>query len=115
MVMEQLNLIKHNYHVMTGAWIIKHPLGKDSPICGKSSSQLRPEKCSIIATITGVDGTTSEAINHVHSYSPDDIIWHQRFKSIIFKDHQSAGHIVDLTMINEIESTKRPNGNLMCN
>jgi len=109
MVMEQLNLIKNNYHIMTGAWTIKHPLSKDSPICGKSSSQLRLENCSIIATITGVDGTTSEAINHVHSYSPEDIIWNQRFKSIIFKDPQSDGHIVDLTMINEIESAKRPN------
>ena len=109
MVMEPLHLIKNNYHVMTGAWTIKHPLSKDSPICGKSSSQLRLENCSIIATITGIDGTTSEAINHVHSYSPEDIIWHQRFKSIIFKDPQSDGHIVDLTMINEIESTKRLN------
>jgi len=107
--MEPLHLIKNNYHIMTGAWIIKHPLNEQSPIYGKSSSQLKLETCSIIATITGVDGTTSEAINHVHSYSPEDIIWYQRFKSIIFKDSQSDGYIVDLTMINEIESTKQQN------
>jgi inward rectifier potassium channel len=92
---------------MTGAWVVKHPITNDSPMCGKSTTQLIRENCSIIATITGVDGTTSEAINHVHSYSPDDIIWHQRFKSIIYKDPHSEGQIVDLTMINEIESTKR--------
>jgi inward rectifier potassium channel len=114
MAMEPLHLIKNNYHIMTGAWIVKHPLTEGSPICGKSSSQMRQENCSIIATITGIDGTTSEAINHIHSYSPDDIIWHQRFKSIIFKDPQSDGHIVDLTMINEIESAKPSNNNEDC-
>ena len=108
MIMETLPLIKNNYHVMTGAWVVKHPLTKDSPMCGKTTSILNQENCSIIATITGIDGTTSEAINHVHAYSPDDIIWNQRFKSIIYKDPNSDGQIVDLTMINEIESTKLP-------
>jgi hypothetical protein len=57
MAMEPLNLIKNNYHIMTGAWIVKHPLSEGSPIRGKSSSQMRQENCSIIATITGIDGT----------------------------------------------------------
>lgn len=75
---------------------------------GKSPAQLRLENCSIIATITGVDGRTCEAINHVHAYSSEEIIWHQRFKGILLENPQSDGQIVDLTMINEIESTKRP-------
>jgi hypothetical protein len=56
-----------------------------------------------VATITGVDGTTSEIISHVHSYSPKDIIWNHRFKSVTYKDSNSNDYIVDLTMINEIE------------
>lgn len=106
MLLDQLNLQHDSYHVMTGAWIIKHPITPDSPLFGKSSENLKQEKSSIIATITGIDGTTSEAINHVHAYTPDDIIWNQRFKSIIYKDPLSDDHIVDLTLINEMESSK---------
>jgi inward rectifier potassium channel len=107
MVLDSLNLQNHSYHVLTGAWIIKHPLRYDSPLFGKSSADLHAKKSSIIATITGIDGTTSEAINHVHAYSPDDIIWNQRFKSIIYKDPQSDDQIIDLTLINEMESAKK--------
>jgi inward rectifier potassium channel len=102
-VMEQLNLTKNSYHVLTGAWIIKHPLTVYSPIHHKSPTHLQAESCSIVATITGVDGTTSEIISHVHSYSPKDIIWNHRFKSITYKDSNSNDYIVDLTLINEIE------------
>jgi inward rectifier potassium channel len=106
MVMDQLTLEKNNFHVMTGAFSVKHRLNSESPLFGKSSAELNHENCHIVATITGIDGTTSEAINHVHSYSPDDIIWNQRFKSIIYKDPDSKDHIVDLTLINEMESSK---------
>ncbi len=106
MFLDQLHLQHDSYHVMTGAWIIKHAITPSSPLFGKSSENLKKEKSSIIATITGIDGTTSEAINHVHAYTPDDIIWNQRFKSIVYKDPLSDDHIVDLTLINEMESSK---------
>jgi inward rectifier potassium channel len=105
-LLDKLHLQNDRYHVMTGAWIIKHPLDKQSPLYGKNSSDLKQEKNSILATITGIDGTTSEAINHVYAYSPEDIILNKRFKSIVYKDPNSEDFIVDLTLINEIESTK---------
>ena len=106
MLLDQLELQNNRYHVMTGAWIIKHPINRQSPLFGKNSLDLKSEKCSILATITGIDGTTSESINHVHAYSPDDMIWNQRFKSIVYKDPNSEDYIVDLTLINEMESSK---------
>lgn len=105
MAMEPLTLIKSHYHVLTGAWSVKHCIQADSPLWGKSATQLLSENCSIVAAISGIDGTTSEAINHIKSYSPTDIIENHRFKSIIYKDVLSKDHIVDLTLINEIEST----------
>jgi inward rectifier potassium channel len=106
MMMVPLELTKEYYHVLTGGWLIKHHITEDSPIFGKSSLDLHQQRSSLVATITGTDGTTSEAVNHVYSYSPDDIIWHQRFKSIIQVDPVSGDHIVDLTRINEMESSK---------
>jgi inward rectifier potassium channel len=106
MVMVPLELTKEYYHVLTGGWLIKHRISEDSPIYGKTSLDLHQQHASLIATITGTDGTTSEAVNYVYSYTPDDIIWNQRFKSIIQVDPVSGDHIVDLTGINEMESSK---------
>jgi inward rectifier potassium channel len=106
MVMEPLELEHDFFHVLTGAWIIKHHLNEQSPIFDHSSNELRAKHASLIATITGTDGTTSEAVNYVYSYSPDDIIWNQRFKSIIQEDVVSKDYLLDLTRINETESSK---------
>ena len=108
MVMQGLELEKDFYHVLTGAWLIKHPITQNSPIFEKSSVDLRLQHCSLIATITGTDGTTSEAVNHVYSYTSDDIIWYQRFTSMIEESPETGEYLVNHTKINNTESSKYP-------
>ena len=105
MVMEPLDLETDFYHVLTSAWLIKHHITISSPIYGKGSTDLKRQHCSLIATITGQDGTTSESVNHVHTYAPEDIIWNQRFKCIIQEDPITGEHTIDLTQINETQSS----------
>lgn len=98
------------YHVMTASWVVKHPLTSISPIFNKSQSDLAAEKCCLIATITGIDGTISQNVNHVYSYLPEDILWDMRFKSVIQFDEQQGEHVIDLNMVNNLEEsfTKKP-------
>jgi inward rectifier potassium channel len=106
MVLEPLQLEHDFYHVLTGVWLIKHHINEESQLFGKSSSELKKQHSSLIATITGTDGTTSESVSFVHSYSPDDIIWNQRFKSIAHENQQTGELTIDHTLINEMESSK---------
>jgi inward rectifier potassium channel len=98
------------YHVMTASWIVKHPLTSISPIYNKTQADLAAEKCCLIATITGIDGTISQNVNHVYSYLPEDILWDMRFKSVIQFDEQQGEHVIDLNMVNHLEEsfTKKP-------
>ncbi len=105
-----LPLEKDFYHVMTASWIVKHKISKDSPIFSKTQEDLITENACLIATITGIDGTVSQNVNHVYSYLPQDILWDRRFKSVIQLDEQRGAHVIDLNMVNHLEEsfTKQP-------
>jgi inward rectifier potassium channel len=105
-----LPLEKDFYHVMTASWIVKHKITKDSPIFGKTQEDLITENACLIATITGIDGTVSQNVNHVYSYLPQDILWDRRFKSVIQLVEQRGAHVIDLNMVNHLEEsfTKQP-------
>jgi inward rectifier potassium channel len=93
------------YHVMTASWIVKHKITKESPIFGKTQEELALENCCLIATITGIDGTISQNVNHVYSYLPHDILWDRRFKSVIQLDEQRGAYVIDLNLVNDLEES----------
>ena len=105
-----LPLEKDFYHVMTASWVVKHQITKDSPIFHKTQEDFIADNACLIATITGIDGTISQNVNHVYSYLPQDILWDMRFKSVIQLDEQQGAHVIDLNLVNDLEEsfTKQP-------
>ena len=93
------------YHVMTATWVVKHAITTTSPIFNKTQADLVAEKCCLIATITGIDGTISQNVNHVYSYLPEDILWNQRFQSVIQYDAEQGEHVIDLNKVNHLEES----------
>jgi inward rectifier potassium channel len=100
-----LPLENNYYHVMTATWVVKHAITTTSPIFNKTQADLVAEKCCLIATITGIDGTISQNVNHVYSYLPEDILWNQRFQSVIQYDAEQGEHVIDLNKVNHLEES----------
>ncbi|MBI3543104.1 MAG: ATP-sensitive inward rectifier potassium channel 10 [Deltaproteobacteria bacterium] len=84
------------------SWTVVHPITEKSPLFRHTDETLRQAHVEILATVTGIDSTTSQDIHARFSYVPDEIAWHKRFVDVISRGPE--GRIsVDLTRFDDLE------------
>lgn len=66
------------------SWIVRHFIEEDSPLFGYDHEKMKEKQVVILASMTGIDGTFSQAISARRAYSYEDIQYNKRFKDMIF-------------------------------
>ena len=99
-----LKLLRDHTPTFTLTWTVMHPIDEDSPLYGATPHSLEVTRTMLLASLTGVDETISQAMHARHYYVAGDIAWNQRFKDII---HQAAdGHrYIDYAHFHDVTSS----------
>ena len=80
-----LRLLRDHTPAFTLTWTAMHPIDEQSPLYGATPHSLEVTKTTLLASLTGIDETVSQAMHARHSYAAHEILWNQRFVNIIHK------------------------------
>jgi len=64
-------------------WLVVHPITPDSPLFGETAESLREKDIDLVASMTGLDETLSQAVHVRHAWAPADILWNHRFVDVL--------------------------------
>ncbi len=103
--MYDLRLLRSRSPLFMLSWSVIHPLDEDSPL--KDMDWDHPEKSfySIIATLSGFDGTYAQTVHSRHLYEPADVESRQHFVDIL-SELPDGRMMVDYTRFHETEADK---------
>jgi inward rectifier potassium channel len=81
--MRDLALVRDRSPAFIFTWSAYHPIDEQSPFYRHTREQLRQGQAELMVTLTGIDGTFSQAVHTRHRYFLDDILWSHRLVDII--------------------------------
>jgi len=64
-------------------WLVVHPITADSPLHGETPESLKAKDIDLVASMTGLDETLSQAVHARHAWMPDQILWGHRFADVL--------------------------------
>jgi inward rectifier potassium channel len=64
-------------------WLVVHPITPDSPLHGETAESLKAKDIDLVASMTGLDETLSQAVHARHAWMPDQILWGHRFADVL--------------------------------
>jgi inward rectifier potassium channel len=85
------------------AWTIVHPITGDSPLSGKTASDLTDAEAEVLVLLSGIDDTFAQTVHARSSYRADEITWHARFVSIYAKGDNGSRVRADIGKLHDIE------------
>jgi inward rectifier potassium channel len=91
-------------------WTIVHKIDEDSPLFGKTESDLKELEAEMLVMIKGFDDSFSQTVITRNSYQYDEIEWDLKFVRA-FSTDESGETIVDLEKLSETEKTDKKDGN----
>jgi inward rectifier potassium channel len=98
----ELELERSTVYFLPMNWTIVHPINKESPLKGKTESELHEMQAEIIVMIKGFDTTFSNNIHARTSYAFDEIEWGVKY-TLPYK-YKSNGEVqFDLNKLSETE------------
>jgi inward rectifier potassium channel len=65
------------------SWTVIHEIDAHSPLHGASHDDLVKQSAQLICSVVGTDETFSQQVHSRFAYSPEDIVYDQRFADII--------------------------------
>lgn len=96
-----LKLLRHRTPSFSLSWTVMHPIDENSPFYGSTAESLAQQRVSIVASLTGIDETVSQAIHARHNYAPQEILWNHQFMDI-FHDTPNGNRYIDYTHFHEV-------------
>ncbi len=100
---EQLDLEIDFINMFPLPWTIVHPLGKDSPLNGKSKADLEREQTEFIVLLKGYDDTFNQYVHQINSYRANEVLFDADFEPMF-----DAGYETSTTVqLDKISDTKR--------
>lgn len=103
----RLSLERPTIFFLPLTWTIVHPIDKDSPLFGKTGSDLASHAAEILVLIRGFDDTFNQVVNARCSYRYDEIEWGRRFLPAFHNDERGR-LVLDLEKIDRAEAAALP-------
>lgn len=105
---EEIKAVRERSSLFALSWTIMHRIDRSSPLYGMTTEQMIAEQAEIVAMLSGVDETLADRIYARHSYTPDEIVWGERFVDVLSVTADGR-RVVDLTRFHDTEPF-RPGG-----
>jgi len=96
-----LELVRNHTPMLLLSWLVIHPINVNSPLHKLTQQDLEKTDFSILASITGLDETISQAIHSHQIYTYEDIHWNHRFVDLFGTNEGNGALSIDLTRINQ--------------
>lgn len=97
---QELELMRSRTSLFTLSWTVMHPIDESSPLHGLSLDHFYERQMEIIVLLRGTDDTLADVVYVRHAYTPDDIIWNQRFVDVL-SVAPNGRRVVDLTRFHD--------------
>lgn len=81
--MRDLELARDRSPALTRSWVVMHPITEKSPLYGMTSQDLTDSEAQIVATVMGIDSTSSQTIHGQLVYDDVDIKFGYRHKDLL--------------------------------
>jgi inward rectifier potassium channel len=78
-----LGLERQSTPVFALTWMVMHPIDEQSPLYGIDPDNAGERMVSIVATLTGFDGTYAQTIHARHVYQPANLRFGHRFADVV--------------------------------
>jgi inward rectifier potassium channel len=65
------------------SWLVLHRIDEKSPLYGKSAEDMARGNMTVVASITGMDGTFMQTVYAYNQYRPEDVIHGRDFVDVI--------------------------------
>jgi inward rectifier potassium channel len=99
---EELKLVRCRTSLFALSWTIMHVIDETSPLYGQTAETLASNEIEILVMLSGVDDTLADRIYSRYTYTPNDIVWGQRFVDVLsFTPH--GRRVVDLNRFHDTE------------
>ena len=105
-----LNLERDKIFLFPLNWTIVHSISKESPLYGKSMTELSKMQTEFLILVEGYDETFAQIVHTNNSYTWDEIIWDVRFETMYrpekgktFLELDKIHHFVPITRGSEEE------------
>ncbi|MFK7809117.1 MAG: ion channel [Saprospiraceae bacterium] len=90
-----LGLERTQIFLFPSNWTIVHPITEESLLFGKTKEELRRINLEIIVQVKGYDESYNQTIHSNSSYIAEEMIWGERFKSMVTADEEGTVVHVD--------------------
>lgn len=99
---DQLNLAIDKIDFFPLNWTIVHPIDKDSPLYGKSISEVVKLNPQVVVLIKGFDDSFSQVVHSRNSYTIREIVFNAKFKPA-YKVYPDRSTHIDINNIDAYE------------
>ncbi|HUI28728.1 MAG TPA: ion channel [Candidatus Acidoferrales bacterium] len=100
-----LNLERPSVYFLPLTWTVVHPIDEQSPLFGKTLSDLSDSQAEILILIKAFDDTFGQFVHSRYSYRFDEILWGAKFVPAfsVTKDGDMALELNKLNEVYEVE------------
>lgn len=86
--LHSLKLVRDHSPIFALSWMVMHHIDEDSPLFGMTEQSVHEggTPLRIVVTVTGIDGTFSQAVYGRHTYGAGDLLWNHRYIDAIHND-----------------------------
>jgi inward rectifier potassium channel len=77
-----LPLVRDNNPMLALSWVVMHPITEESPFFGMTHEACVASETTLLAVLTGLDGTTSVTVYARHNYNAKDILFGRTFVDV---------------------------------
>ncbi len=104
---EEIALVRRRTSLFALSWTVMHRIDETSPLYGLTAQDMIDSEIEILVMLSGVDDTLADRIYARYSYTPEDIVWGQRFVDVLSFTPQGR-RVVDLTLFHDTEELQPP-------
>ncbi|GEL63293.1 inward rectifier potassium channel protein [Kozakia baliensis] len=97
-----MTLLQSHVPVLRFAFVLAHVIDEQSPLYGRTASELETDEAEIVVTVTGTDEATGQGVLARTAYSFDRVLHDHRFVDII-DVRPDGGLAVDYARFHDIE------------
>ena len=99
---DELKMIRARSPLFFLTWTVMHRIDEASPLHGATRESLSDQNAEIVVVMKGLDETFVSTIHARTSYTPDEIVWGQRFADIFGVDEEGR-RCIDFTRFHDVE------------
>ncbi len=96
-----LPLVRSTTPLFSVGWTIMHEIDEASALHSLEPSELSRRRMSLIVSMTGIDGTTSQTVHARQIYNCGDVHWNCRFADTVSTD-QEGKRTIDLRRFHDV-------------